>query len=165
MPNSFSEYKRVLSIDMNLQIYAILLRPEIQREIIEYNQSQLSEGIDSRGEKIITKTAEFQRKGNVYAINTIAIRAEEGLQTINVDLNFSGQFWSTFKVVVNKDSFEVVADYNSPGEDIRRNFDNDYEFLGVTQDNLESFVWLVLYRELEKDLPGILIEKSKRFLN
>lgn len=164
MPEKFADYKKVFYLDINMAIYNILLRPNIQQEIIEYNQSQLSAGVDSRDEKIITISAEEQGLGNVYALDTIASRAEQGLQTRNVDLKVTGQFWSTFRVRVTRDSFEVIADFNSPGEDIRNNFDNDYDFLGLTPDNLESFVWQVLYRELEIELPKQLEQNASQYL-
>ncbi len=165
MSASIKKYLKVFDIDINQEIYKILLKPEIQQEIIDYNHEQLSQGVDSQEQKIITISAEEQGAGNVYAFKTISERAGAGLQTNNVDLNFSGQFWSTFAVKVTKDSFEIIANFNSPGEDIRRNFDSKYEFLGLIDDNLESFVWLVLYRELEKVLPQRLKENAQRYLN
>ena len=164
MPESFADYKRVFDIDVNLQIYAILLRPEIQQEIIEYNQSQLKEGIDSNEEKIVTISAEEQRLGNVYSLYTIASRNEKGLQTKVVDLKDTGSFYKSFYVKISQNSFEIIANFDKPDGNIMDNFDNSYEFLGLTDNNLESFVWLVLYRELERTLPEILEEKARNYL-
>jgi hypothetical protein len=165
MPDSFSDYIKVFDIDVNEEIYKILLKNEIQLEIIEYNQSQLQEGVDANEKKIITISAEEQNLGNVYSLFTIANRSEAGLQTRVVDLNYSGAFYRTFKVEVGKDSFKIFANYIKPDGDIRENFDSNYEFTGLTDDNLESFVWLVLYRELEKVLPKRLNTNASKYLN
>lgn len=165
MPDSFADYKIVFTVDISKLIYQILLKKDIQQEIIEYNQSQLQEGEDANQKKIITIAADEQSLGNVYSLYTIALRNESGLQTNVVDLKDTGAFYRSFKVKISRDSFEIIANYSKPDGDIRDNFDSNYEFLGLTQDNLESFVWLVLYRELEKELPILLSKRASKYLN
>lgn len=162
MVEKFTDYKKVFDININKLIYEILKKPNIQQEIIEYNWSQLDEGIDSNEQEIITISANEQKLGEVYSIFTIKERRSLGLQTNVVDLNVTGQFRDTFTVKVNKDSFEILANYNKPDGDIRDNFDNKYKFTGLTQNNLENFVWDILYRELEILLKKELKERSER---
>ena len=126
---------------------------ELSTDIIELNQvEQLQEGIDALGQKIISISAEKQGLGNVYSIYTIYERKAEGLQTDNVDLKVTGKFWGTFKVVRVGNGWQVQANYNSPGEDIRNNFDSKYDFTGLTDDNLEVFVYQYLLPLLTKKL-------------
>ena len=162
MVESFSDYKKVFDVDISELIYQILLMPDVQKDIIEFNQSQLTDGVDSNEEKIITISAEEQGLGNVYSVFTIAERKAEGLQTNNVDLNFTGEFWSTFTVKVTKTTFEVIANFSSPGEDIRDNFDDNFDFLGLTDNSLESFTWLTVFEKLKILLPLKLKENSNQ---
>jgi hypothetical protein len=141
MVKHFSDYKKVFDVDITKLIYQILLRPEIQQEIIEYNQSQLTDGIDSNNEKIITIRANEQNQGEVYSLFTIQERKSQGLQTINVDLKDTGVFWDSFFIKVTKDSFEILGDFSKPDGDIRDNFDSSYDFLGLTDANLDFFAW------------------------
>jgi hypothetical protein len=161
MVEKFSDYKKVFDVDISQLIYQILLMPDVQQDIIEFNQSQLTDGVDSNEERIITISAEEQNQGEVYSIFTIAERKANNLQTDNVDLNFTGQFWSTFTVKVTKTTFEVIANFNSPGEDIRDNFDDKFDFLGLTNDSLENFTWLVIYEKLKILLPLELKENTR----
>jgi hypothetical protein len=161
MVEKFSDYKKVFDVDISQLIYQILLMPDVQQDIIEFNQSQLTDGVDSNEERIITISAEEQNQGEVYSIFTIAERKANNKQTDNVDLNFTGQFWSTFTVKVTKTTFEVIANFNSPGEDIRDNFDDKFDFLGLTNDSLENFTWLVIYEKLKILLPLELKENTR----
>jgi len=125
----------------------------LHNEIIELNQiEQLSEGIDANETRIITDAAEFQRNGFPYSTMAVNERRAKGLQVDNVDLNFTGKFWRTFKVVKVKGGWEIRANFNLYGEDIRRNFDSSYDFTGLTQNNLEQLVYSSVLPELEKKI-------------
>lgn len=126
---------------------------ELSNEIIELNQvEQLSEGIDALDQRIITFSADEQNQGNVYSIFTMQERLIKGLQVSNVDLNYSGIFWKTFKVIKVSDGWEVQADFNLYGDDIRENFDTTFDFLGLTQNNLEVLVYDSVLPLLEKKI-------------
>jgi len=130
---------------------------DLSKEIIELNQvEQLAEGIDAQGQQIKTLVAEEQGLGNVYSSYTIIERKAVGLQTDKVDLKFSGVFWKTFKVKKIKDGFEVTANYNVHGEDIRENFNVNFDFLGLTDDNLEYFALNEVFPKLEKRIKTLL---------
>lgn len=162
MIKHFADYKKVFDIDINSLIYNILLDPKIQQEIIEYNQSQLKDGKDSNDQKIITIAADEQGLGNVYSLFTISARSASGLQTRYVDLNDTGAFYNSFFIKVTKNNFEILADFNKSDGNIMDNFNSDYDFLGLTEDNLSNFIWDVLYSELSKDLKRQLSENKRK---
>lgn len=162
MVNNFSDYKKVFDIDINQLLFQILSKPNIQQEIIEYNHEQLTQGVDSNEEKIITISAEEQAQGEVYSLFTIRERRSQGLQTRVVDLKDTGSFYNTFAVKVSKNSFEIIANYNKPDGSILDNFNDSYEFTGLTDNSLENFVWDVLYVELRKGVLRELAENASK---
>jgi len=138
---SFAEVINLFeTFDLQLMFNSVM--KELSNEIIELNQiEQLAEGIDAKETRIITKVAEFQRNGTPYSNMAVIERKAKGLQVDNVDLNFTGTFWKTFKVVKVGNGWEIQANFNLHGEDIRRNFDSSYDFTGLTQNNLEVLVY------------------------
>lgn len=151
--NTIQDLENALLFDFDDVLDRVMNKPSVRKEIIELNQSeQLSEGIDAKDQKIRTISASEQGLGNVYSTFTIRERKKSGLQTNNVDLRDSGQFWTTFKVVKVSEGWEVIADYNIHGEDIEENFDRKFDFLGLTNDNLEFFVFDTLLPELEREI-------------
>jgi len=86
----FTEFKTLNSIDLDGLIEKTMSIPEVQKELIEYNQSQLQDGIDSQGKRIRTIAAEEQGNGQVYSLFTIAQKAEKGQDFSNVTL-FDGR--------------------------------------------------------------------------
>jgi hypothetical protein len=128
-------------------------------EIIKYNQDdQLQSGIDSRGEKIETLRSKEQNSGLPYALFTVQQRAKRGLQVDKVDLKFNGDFYKTFKVKVTDKQTEVMADFNKEDGDIRDNFDSSFDFLGLTDDNLEGYTWQDLFPVFAKNLQKSIIK-------
>lgn len=127
----------------------------LSESIIKINQDdQLDFGIDAKGRIIKTDSA---IGGNVYAFATIKKRGERGKQTDNVDLNFTGKFWKTFKVKKVSEGWDVQADFDIHGDSIWENFsEGKFDFLGLTDENLKDFV-------LKEVLPKLEIE-IKRFL-
>jgi len=148
------ELIKLLSFDFNELIIETLNEPEIKAEIIRLNQEeQLSKGIDSLGQKIETISSLEQNTGLPYARFTIRQRSLSGLQVENVDLKVTGEFWNTFEVKVTNEETEVLADFNKPDGDIRENFDNRFDFLGLTEKNLESLItWSSFLDILQKKL-------------
>lgn len=146
---SFTEIKKLFDFSVQDMIDDIML--ELEEEIIELNQvEQLSEGVDALDQRIKTISAEEQGEGNVYGFQSINERSAKGLQTDNVDLNFTGAFWKTFKVVKVKSGWEVTADWKLHGDDIRDHFDAKFDFLGLTKDNIEYLVLNEVFPRLEK---------------
>ena len=126
---------------------------ELSNDIIELNQiEQLQEGVDALGQKIKTISAEEQNQGNVYGFKSIQERSAKGLQIDNVDLKITGTFWDTFKLVNVDNGWKVEANYTVHGDDIRENFDSKYDFTGLTDNNLEVFVYQYLLPLLTKKI-------------
>lgn len=150
---SFKEVKKLFDFSIPDMINDIML--ELSDEIIELNQvEQLSEGIDALDQRIKTISAEEQGAGEVYSAFAIQERQAEGLQTENVDLNFSGVFWKTFKFKKVSGGWEIQVDYNVHGEDIRDNFDSKYDFDGLTPDNTEFLVRQYVIPRLNKRIKA-----------
>ena len=123
------------------------------KDIIELNQiEQLQEGIDALGQKIVTISAEEQKAGNVYSFKSIQERGALGLQVDKVDLKITGTFWDTFKLVKVNNGWKVEANYTVNGDDIRENFESKYDFTGLTDNNLEVFVYQYLLPLLTKKI-------------
>ena len=146
---SFTEIKKLFTFSIPDMINDIMM--SLSKDIIELNQvEQLSEGVDAKNVRIITKAGEFQRTGYPYAYQTINERRAKGLQVDKVDLNFTGSFWKTFKVIKVSGGWNIEADFNIHGEDIRSNFDSSYDFTGLTDDNFDYLVNQLVFPELEK---------------
>ena len=130
-----------------------------KKEIIKYNQQdQLKSGVDAQGKKIETLRSKEQNSGLPYALFTVQQRAKRGLQVRNVDLNYTGKFYKTFKVKVTDQQAEVTADFNKGENDIRENFDDSYEFLGLTEYNLEGYTWQDLFPIFAKKLQKAILK-------
>ena len=148
--NSFADYKKLFDFDIQDIINDIML--DLSSSIIEINQEdQLDFGIDAKGQVI--KTLKSQGS-NVYANYTIRKRGAKGLQTDKVDLKVTGSFWNTFNVQKVSGGWLVDAKFNIHGEDIRANFSSNYDFTGLTPDNLEDFVLSEVLPQLEKVLKA-----------
>ncbi len=146
---SFREVKKLFRFSIPAMINDIMMG--LNDVIIELNQvEQLSEGIDALDQRIKTISAEEQGAGEVYGAFAIQERQAEGLQTENVDLKFTGEFWKTFKIVKVAQGWEIQANFNIHGEDIRDNFDSSYDFTGLTPENLEFLVHQYVLPRLEK---------------
>jgi hypothetical protein len=137
----FSDYKQLLKLDYNKLVNETLQDENIQKDMIEFNQKeQLQEGIDAQGKVIETIASKEQNSGYPYSRDTVAKRGSKGLQVNKVDLKDTGAFYGTFEVEVRNDESEIKANYNVHGDDIRDNFSNDYDFLGLIKNSLQNFV-------------------------
>jgi len=146
---SFADYKKLFDFSIPDMINDIMLG--LNDEIIELNQvEQLSEGVDALDQRIKTISATEQGEGNVYGFQSINERSAKGLQVDNVDLNFTGAFWKTFKVIPVKNGWMIDANFNLYGDDIRENFESKFDFTGLTPDNLDYLVNQLVFPKLEK---------------
>jgi hypothetical protein len=151
--DKFADYKPIFDINMNDVIKVIMSYEEVKKSIIEYNQSQLQEGLDSHDKRIVTTSAKNQGMGEVYSSYTIKIKSRRGQDTENVTLEDSGDFYNSMLVKISDDNVEVIADFNKPDGNINDNFNaGEFDFLGLTDDNLEGFATWVLQDYLELEL-------------
>jgi hypothetical protein len=147
--DTIEQFKSALLFDFDTILDRAMENPKVQAEVIELNQKeQLSEGDDALGQRIRTISAAEENEGNVYSNFTIFKRGAKGLQIDNVDLNDTGAFWKTFKVVKVANGWEVLADFNIHGDDILFNFESKFDFLGLTNENLDFFVFNTLLPQL-----------------
>jgi hypothetical protein len=156
----FIDFKKHFEIDISEVLRQSI--EETKQDVINYNQKeQLSEGIDAKGQRIETIASQEQNTGYPYGRMSVSKRGARGLQVDNVDLNITGAFWSSFDVKVTRERTEVLADWNIHGDDIRDNFDKRFDFLGLTNNSKENYVWSSLFpvfsRRLRKSVLSGLI--------
>lgn len=153
--DKFTDYKKYFELDIQSMITDILNTNESKRMLINYNQeSQLSKGIDAKGQRIETIASQEQNSGFPYSRYTVKLRGESGLQVQNVDLKDSGEFWKSFDVKVTNENTEIIADLNKPDGNIMDNFESRFDFLGLTDENLEGFTWHYLFDILAEKLES-----------
>jgi len=157
--DKFTDYINLLKVDYNKIVKETLQDESIKKDMIEFNQKeQLQEGIDSNDKVIETIASKEQNSGYPYSKFTVSKRGAKGLQVNRVDLKDTGAFYDTFEVEVRNDESEIKANYNVHGEDIRDNFDSSYDFLGLTDDNLEGYTWQDLFPVFAKNLQKSIIK-------
>ena len=139
----FEPFKTSNDVDLNKLIQKTMEIPDVQKELIEYNQSQLQDGIDSQGKRIRTISAEEQGNGQVYSLFTISEKAKKGQPFDKVTLYDTGETYDTMLVDVSEIKTTIVIDYDKPDGNILDNFDSSYDFAGLTNENLDSFLWFV----------------------
>lgn len=151
--SSFLDYIPLFQLDMNDIVRKIMQIEEVQKAIIEYNQSQLQQGIDSEGKRIRTIAAEEQGGSQVYSLYTIREKAEKGQDFGNVTLEDTGATYKSMRVKVNDSNVEVLANMNIHGESILDNFEiGKYEFFGLTDENKKGFAIWIFSEHLEREL-------------
>jgi hypothetical protein len=155
----FSDFKPVFDINMNDILKTIMQNKEVQDSIISYNQEQLSQGLDAKGQRIETIAATEQNTGYPYSIYTVKLRGSEGLQVNNVDLKVTGDLWASMEVKVNNTNAEVLADMQKSDGNVMDNFDKSFDFWGLTKNNLTGFATWVL-----SDFLGIELKKRLKVL-
>ncbi len=142
--SSFADWKRVFEVNMHKIIKDIAEKSEVKQAIIDYNQEQLSQGIDSLGQRIETIASQEQNSGYPYSKYTVKIRGSEGLQVNNVDLNYTGQLWNSMEVEVSEKGMKVMADTKKSGGDVKDNFESRFDFFGLTEKNKKGFaIWVL----------------------
>lgn len=153
MITKFADYKPVFDVDINKMITNILNTSEAEKIMLNYIQEdQLQNGIDARGKRIETIASQEQGSQYPYSRYTVKLRGEQGLQVNNVDLKDTGAFYDSMGVKVNEKQIEFLADFNKGANDIRDNFTPDYDFVNLTNENLEGLVWYFLFDILSIDL-------------
>jgi hypothetical protein len=156
MITKFSDYKKYFDIDFNKAISETLKIKEVNKDIIVYNQEQLSEGIDSNSKVIETIASQEQKSGFPYARFTVSERSKKGLQVRNVDLKVTGELWQSMEVQVKESGSEVLADMQKSDGNVMDNFDKSYDFWGLTKNNLDNFVWLSFFGHFTKRIRKLL---------
>jgi len=95
---------------------------EIKDFIVELNKGQLSKGIDGNNSPIEGRNIGLQGE---YSPTTKQIRSEAGLQIQVIDLNFTGEFYSTIRVIVGKTFFDILANPIKDNTDLYIEFGED----------------------------------------
>jgi hypothetical protein len=129
---SFLDYKKVFDIDI-----VSLLDESVKKtkdKAVYFNKEQLQDGEDALAQTIKTLS------GHPYTPYTMKIRKSLGLQIDKVDLKVTGDFYNTFKLVILKDGYKITANFKKEDGDIRDNFSNSYDFLGLTDESLNEWV-------------------------
>lgn len=112
---------------------------EAQDEIIRLNtQDQLyDEGIDSNENDL-----------GDYTPFTKQEKSSKGQRTDHITLRDTGAFYKSFRVIVKRDSFEIIADdvsiYDEPLTEVF-----GIDILGLTEDNLSWLGHFILFRYRE----------------
>lgn len=108
-------------------IYAI--DKNVREEIVLYNtEDQLwSDGVDSLGNDL-----------GDYQPVTVDIKRSKGQRTDHITLKDTGEFYDSFKVTVQKDSFTINAD---PQKDDTNLFDEfGIDIVGLTDENMKGIM-------------------------
>ncbi|MGV8130695.1 MAG: hypothetical protein ACP5N7_01170, partial [Candidatus Pacearchaeota archaeon] len=64
------------------------------------------------------------------------------------------ELWKSFDVKVTNENTEIIADLNKPDGNIMDNFESRFDFLGLTDENLEGFTWHYLFDILAEKLES-----------
>ena len=142
--NSFEDLKVLFEWDLISLLDEVFTQSDVQDEMIEFNQDQLQDGTDALGQKIKTIG------GSPYRPFTVIVKKAKGQPTNKVTLFDTGEFYQTFKVRLVKDGYEIIADFQKPDGDIRDNFSNQYDFLGLDDESLTELVMEAIYPRLSK---------------
>jgi hypothetical protein len=148
--NSFEDLKELFNFDPIDLLDEAFKGAEVQNTMIEFNQDQLQDGTDALGQAIVTIG------GSPYRPFTLKIKRAKGQPTNKVTLEDTGDFYKTFKVKINKNSYEITANFEKQDGSILDNFSNRYDFLGLDNESAIELAEEVIIPRL-----GQLI--SKRF--
>ena len=147
--DSFEQVKQLFDIDIFELIDEAFKVQSVHKTMIEFNQNQLQAGQDALGKTINTIG------GSPYRAYTVIIRKSLGLQTNNVDLKVTGEFYKTFKVVIISGGYEITANFEKEDGSILDNFSSSFDFLGLDQGHLTELI-------MEHVYPLISISLRKR---
>ena len=108
-----------------------------QSEIVRLNQEQLyEEGMDAKGFSL-----------GVYSQFTINIKRQKGQRYDHVTLRDTGEFYSTFHVIVYHDAFEIDANDEKDGKALFEVYGEDV--MGLTDFNKSRIKEVILNYYLE----------------
>ena len=128
--------RRIVALDENAIINAILKKKEVQDYILSLNRwSQLyDEGIDSEGNKLRSQFAKF---GRAYSDTTTIIKEKKGQPTDRVTLYDTGAFYRSFRVRIGSDEFEIEANSKKDSGDLIETWG---PVLGLTDESLQFVI-------------------------
>ncbi len=150
--NSFEDLKDLFTFDPIELLDEVFKQSEVQQTMIEFNQDQLQDGTDALGQKIITIG------GSPYRPFTVTIKKAKGQPTNKVTLKDTGEFYKTFKVKINRDSYEITANFEKEDGSILDNFTSNFDFLGLDNESITELANEIIFPRL-----GQLISKSFGF--
>lgn len=134
--------KRAQNLDINKILNLILSDPQVQKEILDLNfQDQLyKQGVDAYGAVL---RSHFAHHGHFYADYTILVKERfrnPPQPTDRVTLKDSGHMYSTGKVRLNKEDFEITADTVKEGVRLE---DVWGPILGLTEESISVVIDIV----------------------
>lgn len=139
---SLNEVISLLNFDILSLLDEVFKQSDVKKTMIEFNQDQLQEGKDALGQ-IITTIG-----GSPYRLYTIHIKKKKGQPTNKVTLYDTGEFYKTFKVKINSNSYEIIADFDKQDGSILDNFSSKFDFLGLDDESLNELAFEVIYPKL-----------------
>lgn len=148
--------ERTGKLDIGESIFIVIKNDRSLREtIINLNQINqlLLNGIDADGEKIYTYN---HADGEVYAFKTLMNKVKTGRPDDKVTFFQTGKFYKTFKVLADKESFTITANFDLYGRNEISRWVNTDHILGLTDESLTIFL---------KELIEKLNEYIKKILN
>lgn len=148
--NSFEDLKELFNFNPIVLLDEVFKQSEVQDTMIEFNQDQLQDGTDSLGQTIVTIG------GSPYRPFTVRIKRSKGQPTNVVTLEDTGDFYKTFKIKINRDSYEITANFEKQDGNILDNFSSRFDFLGLDNESAIELANEIIFPRL-----GQLI--SKRF--
>ncbi len=111
----------------------ILSRPDVQQFIIKMNTDDqlFKDGINNLG-------VTLESIGGSYTSFTISEKTRKGQPTDRITLKDTGDFYSSFRIELGSDFFEITANTIKDGTDLRSRWGD--EILGLTDENLQRLI-------------------------
>ena len=127
-------------------LQALFSDPGIAGLILDLNtEGQLFAGIDA-------KNKELSSTGGAYAAYTVRLKRAKGQVADRVTLKDTGDFYSSFDLIVGRDSITITADSEKGGVDLQLRWGS--ELLGLTDASK-----LELFESLIPELKKMLLQK------
>lgn len=123
-------------------IRQVFQQDEVQEAMININKQQLSTGKDMN-DRIISTLGSIAP--DVYSRTTIFDKKLKGRDPGIADLFDTGEFYDSFTTVARKEFVQVVANFKKKDGDIRDNFDEEYQFLGIPVSAMDIFIKMIVY--------------------
>jgi hypothetical protein len=132
--------KATSKLDIGESIFFIIKKNnDVKRYILSLNQFEqlYDEGIDADGQKLTTYKA-FGR--NAYSLRTIVLKRASSLPDDRVTLFQTGRFYRSWKVAVERDSFEITANFDVHGAGKIAENINIENILGLTDESHDKLI-------------------------
>ena len=145
--NSVQDIKDVFNrvSDIYSLIDAIMAQEGVEQGVITLQHEQLQAGKDAEGQTLETLASP---QGKVYSLYTIQIKEAKGQLTEKVTLYDTGDFYNSMRLVITEQSYVITAEFRKEDGNIKENFSNEYEILGLQEENLELLRWRIIYPNL-----------------